>query len=95
MNEQTIHLRDVIKIMDESLKPDGSANPFSIEFYKYSQHKKDYNGELVSLTGVVKCGLPFNVKDAMMRGLRDIKTNQVKSCYIWLINRINGIKVKW
>lgn len=95
MNQKTIHLRDALKIMDESLMPDGSANPFSIEFFKYSRNKKDSNGELVKLTNVVKCGLPFNVKDAMMRGLRNVKNNQVKSCYIWLINRINGAKVKW
>lgn len=95
MSEQTIHLRDAIRIMDESLKPDGSVNSFSIEFFKYSRKKPAANGELVHLDNVVKCGLPFNVKDSMMRGLRNVKTNQVKSCYIWLINRINGIKVKW
>jgi hypothetical protein len=92
---KAVKLNDALRILDESLLPDGSQKPFSIEFYKYSKTKKDYNGELVKMDNVVKCGLPFNVKDAMMRGLRNPRTNQVRSCYIWLINKINGVKVKW
>jgi len=93
--DNTIRLAEVLRSMEESHNPDGSYNPFNITFVKYSQFKKKENGKIVSLKNVVKCGLPFNVKENMQRGLYNPATDEKKTVNIWLIIEFNGFKVVW
>ena len=95
MKDVTIHLRDALKLIDESVLPDGSHNPFTIEFFKYNKARPDDNGVRVQLANIVKCGLPYNVKNNMKRGLMDLNTKEIRSCSIWLISRFNNLTVKW
>ena len=91
----TIKLSEAIKLMDQPVQPDGAENPFDIEFVKFNKTDKSGNGKIISLKGVVKMGLPGNVKQSQRRGLRVLRTGERKSCHIFLITKFNGKKVQW
>lgn len=92
---ETIKLSDAIKTMEQSVAPDGSENPFDIEFIKFNKTEQKDNGKILSLKNCVKMGLPGNVKKSQRRGLRVLRTGEKKSCHIFLITKFNGKQVKW
>lgn len=92
---ETIHLRDALRLMDESMSPSGELVPFSISFVKYSKEKSLHNGEEVSYKNCIKTAVRQNMKKNMQRGIRVIDSNDIKTVHIWLITRFNGNSVRW
>lgn len=91
-NKKTIYLDRVLAEMDMAVKPDGSANTFSIRFVKQ-------NGESVFVFRAIKSGLKMNLKKHAMRGVRPVDKmlntiGHVYPVWIWAITEFNGHKVK-
>jgi len=92
---EIIHLRDALRLMDESMKPDGSTKPFSISFVRFSSTKPKNNGEVAQYKNCVKQVVRQNMKKFMQRGIRTLDTSEIKTVNIWLITEFNGMKVRW
>jgi hypothetical protein len=90
-----IHLRDALRLMDESMTPDGKVIPFSVSFVKFSQGKPIANGELVSYRNCVKTVVRQNMKKFMQRGIRLLDSNEIRTVHIYLITEFNGKVVRW
>lgn len=92
---EIIHLRDALRLMYESLKPDGSTNPFSISFYRFSDTKPAHNGTVATYRNCIKAVLQQNMSKTMQRGIRVLDSNEIKTVHIWLIKEFNGQRVRW
>jgi len=90
-----IHLRDALRLMDESMTPEGEVIPFSVSFVKFSQTKSGSNGELVSYRNCVKTVVRQNMKKFMQRGIRLLDSNEIRTVHIYLITEFNGKVVRW
>jgi len=92
---EIIHLRDALRLMEESMLPDGTMKPFEIEFVKYSVGKPLKNGQIAHYKNCVKQVVKQNMTKFMQRGIRDLDTAEIKTVNIWLITRFNGMRVRW
>lgn len=84
--EMNIRRADVLREYDIKEDSKGRQVVFSIRFIKI-------NGESVYLPRAVATGLPWNVKDSRMRGVRPVDASGDKAGHIYPV-RIDNI-VEW
>jgi len=90
IKEGEILLRDALQAMelkDES----GAPVKFSVRFFKYSQFKKKENGQIREYKDVTICGLPFNIKDNMPRGIM-LPNGTMRTFNIYLLDKFNDLR---
>lgn len=90
-----IHLRDALRLMDESMTPDGKTIPFSIAFYRYNDTRPAQNGTVARYSNCTKAVLRQNMSKNMQRGIKVLDSGEIKSVHIWLIKEFNGQIVRW
>ncbi len=92
---ETIHLRDALRLMDESMKPNGDTVPFDIAFYRFNDSRPIANGTVARYTNCIKAVLRQNMVKNMQRGIQVLDSGEIKSVHIWLIKEFNGQRVRW
>ena len=91
----TIHLTDVLRLLDEVTDAEGKYLLHSVGFITYAQKARSERGRYRVMRCCHKTGLPFGVSKNMMRGLRDSVTGEVRAVHIRLIVMFDGMKVLW
>lgn len=91
VGDNEILLRDALQAME--LKDENNEPvKFSVRFFLYSQFKKKKNGQVRDYKNVTACGLPFNIKDNMQRGIK-LANGEIRTFNIYLLDRFNNLKV--
>ncbi len=78
-----------------SLNEKGERVPFDIQAFSCDT-TKETGGELIDLKGVVKCGLPYSMKDNFSIGVRLTGSSEHPTAiHCRLITKINGQQISY